>query len=107
MTLFDEGDYEKAIINFRIINREHPEELNAKYYSGLANYEIANYEQAFINFNFVIDYPVNVFNEDANWNKALCLIKLNRIEEAKLLLQEIKDSHGTYWRKAKKQLKKL
>ncbi len=107
MTLFDKGRFEDAIRNFSIINREFPEELNAKYYSGLAYYELENYEQAIINLDYVIDYPVNVFNEDANWYKAHTLLNLNRTGEAKLLLQKIADENGSYSRKAKRKLRKL
>lgn len=107
LAYFNDEEYDKAINNFSIILKEYPKELNAIFYSGLAYFEIGEYDNAIEKLNFVIYHHEGFFNPDASWYKALALIKLERIDDAKLLLQKIKDSKGAYSRKAKRQLRKL
>lgn len=49
----------------------------------------------------------NVFKQEAYWYKALCCIDLNKIKDAKTLLQHIADAQGFYAARAKQQLASL
>ena len=104
---YKSGRYELAIDNFKIILREHPEELNAWFYSGLSYFEIGDYVKALENLDFVIRHPVNEFNQEAEWYKVLTLIKLNSRDNAKDLLYKIISDSLFYYNQAIEKLKEL
>lgn len=98
---YKSGAYEGALHDFAIILRKHPEELNAKFYGGMAYFEMGNYVEALKNFDFVIEHPVSVFNPESEWYKAQTLVRLGELKKAKNLLEKIIQEKGFYAGKAK------
>ncbi len=98
---YKNGAYEKSLDNFAIILRKHPEELNAKFYGALANFDLGNYKKAIRNFDFVIEHPISVFNPESEWYKAQCLVGLGKTKKAKNQLEKIILNNGFYSSQAK------
>ena len=102
---FKAGNYKNTLDNFAIILKEHPEELNARFYGGLAWFEMGKYKKALRNFNFVIEHPINVFNPESEWYKAQTLLKMGQAEQAGKVLIKIIEEKGVYAEKASALLK--
>lgn len=87
-------DYKNSIAYFdKYINTEIEEsgedwvELTAFLYRGIAYYETGNYEQALLNFNKQLQYSRNL-SADAKYYKARIFKVQNKIDEAKILIDE-------------------
>lgn len=104
---FKVGAYEKSLNDFAIILKKHPEELNAKFYGGLAYFEMGDYVAALKNFDYVIEHPINVFNPEAEWYKAQCLVRMGKLKIAKVLLEKIYNEKGFYAEKARELLDEI
>lgn len=107
MAYYNAKKYTLALKEFDIILKEHPNEVNALFYSGLSEYHLQRYQKASGKLDRVLTNPKTQFNQEAEWYKALTLIELKKTDEAKKLLQKISNSSGFYKLKAKEQLKKL
>ena len=107
ISLYKSAQYENTLDNFKIILKEHPEELNAWFYSALSCFELGDYVKAVENFNYIINHPINEFDQEAEWYKVLSLIKLNSFEEASVLLNKIIKDSLFYHDKAKTELDNL
>ena len=70
-------------------------------------FELGEYSKAIENFDFIIDHPINEFNQESEWYKALTFIKLNYREEAANLLQKIIGDSLFYSQQAKSELENL
>ncbi len=73
---------------------------NGKFQMKNERYDSANYL-----FDQVINNNDTKYIEEALWNKAISLEKLNRIEDANQVLVQISNMNGNYKEKAKKKLK--
>ncbi|MCF8373659.1 MAG: hypothetical protein K9H64_18705 [Bacteroidales bacterium] len=104
---FKVGAYEKSLNDFAIILKKHPEELNAKFYGGLAYFEVGDYVAALKNFDYVIEHPINVFNPESEWYKAQSLVRLGKLKLAENLLEKIYTEKGFYAEKAKELLEEI
>lgn len=93
-------DFEKYLIN----NRKDYEII---YKSGVAYYHQKKYSVALKRFNKVINGDFNKYFEDAEWYKALTLIKLNKKEEALKLLKQIAYGHSDYKKQASDKIKEI
>jgi len=91
--------YSEAIIIFDEILKQYPNDINALFYNGLSFYKLKKYDKAIKYFDLVINDKINIFDQEAEWNKALCLLETNKAEGEKLL-QKIADDEGFYSQKA-------
>ncbi len=107
MVYYKAKKYVLAIEQFDVILNEHPNEVNGLFYGGLSNYHLQRYVKASNKFDKVLTNPKTQFHQEAEWYKALTLIELNKITEAKKLLQKIIAGSGFYKTKAEEQLKDL
>lgn len=104
---FTKNDFKTALKNFRIIHQHYPEDLNAYFYGGLCYFNIGMYDKAISYFDKCIFHSFSTFEEEANWYKALSLIKNKKKEQAIKILQEIVNQNGFYAQKAQSKLKEL
>ncbi|MFH2094472.1 MAG: tetratricopeptide repeat protein [Bacteroidota bacterium] len=102
---FIRNNYKDALIDFKIILHNYPEDLNAYFYGGLCYYNIGKYDKAIDFFNFVLNHYITSFDEEAEWYKAKSLIGAGRTEEAKTLLMQIIEKDCFYSDRAKEELK--
>ena len=96
---FKKEKYSEAIVIFDEILKQYPNDINALFYNGLSFYKLKKYNKAIKYFNLVINDKINIFDQEAEWNKALCLLETNKAE-GKKLLQKIADDAGFYSQKA-------
>lgn len=99
--------YIKALNEFEMISAKHPDEVNAQFYSGLCFYHLGQNVNAINKFDAVLKNKETEFNEETNWYKALTLLKLKNITDAKKVLKSIVQENGFYKTKAEEQLKGL
>jgi hypothetical protein len=103
LLLFENDQYQESIDYFEQL----PTSVTAIYYSGVAHMEIGEYEVAEFKFDQVISDYLNVFYDQAQWYKALCLLKQNKNKNANLILQNIAKSDSYYKNQAEELARKL
>ncbi|MCO6498921.1 MAG: hypothetical protein J5I47_00905 [Vicingus serpentipes] len=99
-------EYQQAIAQFNLILATHPKDINALFYNGVCFYNIGEYNKAKTLFDQTISNKNEVFNEEAEWYKALTTIEIDK-KEAKQLLQAIIDANGFYKNQAIEKLKDI
>ncbi|MDA3906288.1 MAG: hypothetical protein PF484_09460 [Bacteroidales bacterium] len=97
MELLEKKDFSAALAEFNKL----PNSLTANYYSGVANMELNNHELAVIKFDYVIEDYLNLFYDQAQWYKGLCLVKLEKKTEAISLFYQIAQTESYFKDKAK------
>ncbi len=102
---YNKQDYQQAIPKLKSYLEKYPDDLEVRFYYGMAllgNQEAAAAKRAFE--QVLSNPPSPAYRENAQWHVALCLLKMNKEEQSKKLLQEIQQSGGDYASKAKKLL---
>jgi len=100
-------EFNEAIIQFNLILKEHPEDVNAHFYTAMSYYRLDNFNQAIKFFDNTMANTSRSFLEDSEWYKALSLVALNNSDEAKTQLDKIVKEGGVYKARAKEKLKEL
>jgi len=103
LMLFEKDKYQESINYFDQL----PTSVTALYYSGVAHMEIEEYEVAIFKFDQVIVGYLNVFHDQAQWYKGLCLMKQEKLSDAKDIFTRISLSESYYKGKATELTKKL
>lgn len=88
---YSNQEYEKAIVSFERVLQKNPDNAEANYYNGLANYNTNKNTKALGYFNKVIKAN-NKYSEDAKWQKAQILMQQNNYSGAKPILEELAKS---------------
>lgn len=96
MELLEKKDFSAALEEFNKL----PHSVTANYYSGVANMELNNHEVAIFKFDYVINDYLNLFYDQAQWYKGLCLVKLNQKNEAIDVFNQIVNSDSYFKDKA-------
>lgn len=104
---FASSHFENAIACFKDIKPDENEYSFSLYYSGIANMEIKNYNQAASCFRKIIDSNNHNFLLYSKWYLALCYLKLNEVDKARVLFEDISKSENHYQNKAGNILKDL
>lgn len=97
MELLEKKDFSAALIEFNKL----PKSITANYYAGVANMELDKPEVAIYKFNYVIDDYLNLFYDQAQWYKGLCLVKLEKKDEAIDLFVQISKTESYFKDRAK------
>ncbi|MDA9563248.1 hypothetical protein N9R81_01075 [Flavobacteriales bacterium] len=99
--------YGKAIRALNLILEKYPQDHNGLFYKALCLSKTKKYTAAITLFDEVYHLPQTPFQLDAEWNKALVLIKNNEVEKGKQLLLKIKTEGKYYSPFAAKELEKI
>ena len=102
-----EGKYEKAIEKYDMAIKTETEKFAAHYYKGRSLQQLEKFKEALPEYNEVIRHDNNTYIEEAEWNRALCLIKLGEIDKAKLQLIAIVNKNSFYRNDANAILRRL
>lgn len=97
MELLEKKDFSAALVEFNKL----PNSITANYYAGVSNMALNNHEVAVSKFNYVIDDYLNLFYDQAQWYKGLCLVKLEKKNEAINLFDQISQTESYFKDKAK------
>lgn len=106
LSKFKNNNYKSALINFNTIIDQYPNDLNAHYYGGLCYYNIDNPTKAIDFFDFILNQNINTFHQEAQYYKAMCLIRLGQADQAKFIFQKIVSQNGFFIDQAKAMLDK-
>lgn len=97
MELLENKEFTAALSEFNKL----PSSITANYYAGVANMELDNHHVAVSKFDYVIDDYLNLFYDQAQWYKGLCLVKLEKKPEAIELFDQITNTESYFREKAK------
>jgi len=100
---FQKQNYNEAI-NLLKKNRDN---VVSQYYLGISYIETKQFTEAKAAFHYILEQESNLFTEQAQWYKGLCLLKLDQLEDAKQLFTDIINSNSIYNNNASEILKKL
>lgn len=104
---FSQAQYSKSLSFFNILLDLNKKDVNALFYSGLSYYHTGKPAAAIAMLDRVLENDNNVFHQEAEWYKALSLIKNNDTEAAKELLLKINARQGFYAQRAGEKLKEM
>jgi tetratricopeptide (TPR) repeat protein len=100
-------EYGEAVVLFEKVLEKNPEQMGTQLYSGISNFEIAEYQKAGKSFTKVIEHNDNLYIEQAKWYLGFCYLKTEEKDKAIKQFSEIAKSNSFYNEKAKAILKKL
>lgn len=97
MEFLEKKEFSAALTEFNKL----PASITANYYAGVANMELSHHKIAVSKFDYVIDDYLNLFYDQAQWYKGLCLVKLEKKPEAIELFDQISNTESYFKDKAK------
>ena len=101
---FYEANYQAASEDLKALTGQYGDIFMANFYLGCSYIYLEEYELALVEFENVRDGLPFENNEDIHdqttWYEALANVKLNRVQTARLLLQELIDNETVYKEKA-------
>ncbi len=103
----NKGKWKQALVRFEEILKNYPDDVNARFYSGMCYFNLKQYEKAFNEFSTCLQLEYSNFNEEAEWYFAKSKINAKQTEEAKKILNEIISRKGYYTKQAETLLKSL
>lgn len=105
---FQKKDYEVASNMFEEILINNPDNIALRFYNGISLIETEKYDEAIKSFNIILEDNDNLYVEHAEWYLALCYLKKEQVEDARIqLLRIANEEDGFYKEDAKKILEKL
>ena len=107
MENFSGGQYTDAIKSFSHVSQSDVNYIPARFFSGISEMETAGYSIAVKRFNEVLNAGNSNLGADAQWNLALCYLKLGDMKQTRKILTDIKESNPFYKAKATELLNKL
>lgn len=96
MKCYDRRDFECAIHHFNKLNA--PQEDAVEIYEGVSYLALGITDSAIMVFNKTIKSTNIDYSNQAKFYKSLCLIKEEKIKEAKQLLVELKNNGSSYYK---------
>ena len=93
---YDNKRYAKALDRLNTIANTRPDDLNVGFYSGMSNYNMANFSEALKALEPITNDKSGVFNEEAYYYAALCYYKTGRTKKGIRMLNDIVNSGGFY-----------
>jgi len=105
--LYQEGDFEQAVVYFEVVLEEQPEQIGAHLYSGISYFELERFSEADNSLSKVIDHQDNLYVEQAEWYLGLCFLATNETDRARRQFAKIASSNSFYRRDAEKILRKV
>jgi tetratricopeptide (TPR) repeat protein len=107
LELYEEKDYDQALVLFEEILENRSNNMAINLYSGISYMEEEEYHKATTSFNHIISDNDNLFIEQAQWYLSMCYIKTEKSEKAKEILNQIIEQESYYKEQALKVLKDL
>jgi tetratricopeptide (TPR) repeat protein len=104
-TKYNAKDYDAALVLFSQVLVYDPTSREALYYSGASYLAKNNPDLAIASYDKVIAQGKGLLYDDARYDKSLALLKKNKNEEAKKLLNDLIKEGGPYKTKASEKVK--
>jgi anti-sigma-K factor RskA len=103
---YEQGNYQQAYKELQVLSAKEPNNLSLKFYSAISLMEQEEFAQALVLLEPVAQARTD-FSSQAKWYAALCLIRLNKIKEARDYLQSLSQNDGPYKKRATQLLSEL
>lgn len=107
MINFEDKDYGNCIASLELLLNYNKHDVNALFYSGMSFFYLGNYHKAQYYFDETLNNDINVFQQEAEFYKALCLLRNKKPEEAKALLSSIVAKKMFYSKRAFQESEKI
>lgn len=108
LLLFSKKDFLAADQQFDEILSNDPNNFAVKYYSGISNIELKNFEKASMMFESIIANGENLYTQNAQWYLGLSYLVSGNVEQAKAIFNQVaSDSNHYYSKDAKSILEKM
>ena len=104
MSAYNQKQYSAAVQLFGDYLKEYPDDEKATFYDAVSNLSIDSAATALTQLERVLDNGNSAFYDDANWYKALALVKLHQNKKAKRMLNKIKKTNSRHSDDAAKML---
>lgn len=105
--LYDRKKYVEAISKFSQLIKLNNQNTAAHFFIGISYMETNTFDKAIENLNTVIAQKDSAFIEHAEWYLALCFLKINKLHNAKTIINQIASGNSFYQPKALELLHKL
>jgi TolA-binding protein len=105
--LFNNRKYDSAIREFNNVLKVNPEDMNAKFYSGLSNYHLQKYPVAIDLLSPFTNDISNPFYEEARFYLAKSWVDSGKKDDGRKLLKTIAEEKGFYSKHAEEELEKI
>ncbi len=102
---FRDARYGKCISKMDVLLKNNPNDINALFYSAISYVKLEMYSKAIPLLDKIIADPNNVFDEEAEWYKALALEGNGDSVAATELFKKISAGNGFYSKQATSRLK--
>lgn len=106
MRLFNSKHIANCIEELTLLYNYNHDDANAQFYLGMCYYQLGKYNIAQNYFQKNLDNINNIFHQESEFYKALCLLNTGQTEEATKQLQTIVDNKGFYATRAQETLSK-
>lgn len=103
MNSFNNRDYKDAAKKFSKISSKDPSNLDAIYFEGISQFINGDNNKALKNFDKLLNTGAK-HSDGSKWYKAQILLKKGKKEEAKKLLNELKEGNSSFKERAIKKL---
>lgn len=97
---YNKGNYEEALIFFENLLEIEPANAKAHFASGISALELNENRKAAEHFIKVMEADNLEFYQHAQWYLALTYLRMNKIQEAEVLLIALRNTGGYYHQKA-------
>ena len=104
---FNKSRYKQSFVLFEELLTYNSNDVNALFYSGLCQFYSGQYSDAISRFNKVSQSENNVFNQEAEWYKALAYQKQGDKKDAIEIFLKINKQKGFYAEKAAQKLEEI
>ncbi len=101
----NKGKWKQALQRLQEITNQYPNDVNARFYSGLCYFNLQQYSEASIQFSTCLQLEFSNFNEESTWYLAHSKFSKGEKKEAKELFELIRNQKGFYAKQAEKVLK--
>lgn len=102
---FRDGRFGKCVSKMDVLLKNNPDDVNALFYTAVSYVKLELYSKAIPLLDKIIEDQNNVFDEEAEWYKALALEGNGDEALAQALFQKISSEGGFYATQASKKLK--
>lgn len=104
---YNNADFERALATFQQVLDRDNNNLPALFYKGASYQKLQEFSYAVMVYSEVIEHRDNIFYEQAEWYKGICLLQLGEKEKVIFLMEAIISRDGFYKNKAAILLKSL
>ncbi|HNW98123.1 MAG TPA: tetratricopeptide repeat protein [Bacteroidales bacterium] len=105
--LYRDADYDGCKQQMESYVKDIPGDLNAYYYIGVSEYNLAKYDSAITNLSKVVKDKKSEYFETAQWYLALCYLEKKNNSEAEKILKDIIKAKGNFKKQAEEKLKEI